>query len=129
MWIIFALGASVFWGISYVLSEEIYKKISIFTSLGIASFVISITTLLISNYQPCGKEPLALFSLKIKNSSGVEKEITTDSMGKFQIELSPGKYTISQANKNQGVIGGPFLIEVKPGLFIDVNLEFQEMRP
>lgn len=50
MWIIFALGASLFWGISYVLSEEIYKRISVFTSLGIASFFVCIITLLIAYF-------------------------------------------------------------------------------
>lgn len=50
MWIIFALGASLFWGISYVLGGEIYKKISLFTSLGIVSFVLCIITFLISYF-------------------------------------------------------------------------------
>lgn len=50
MWIIFALSASLFWGISYVLSGEIYKKISIFTSLGIMSFFVCIAAFLISYF-------------------------------------------------------------------------------
>lgn len=45
MWIIFALGASLFWGMSYVLSEEIYKKISVFTSLSIMSLAVFVLTL------------------------------------------------------------------------------------
>lgn len=48
MWILFALGASLFWGLTYVLYEEIYKKISIFTSLSITSFVIFLVMLLIA---------------------------------------------------------------------------------
>lgn len=50
MWILFALGASLFWGLTYVFNEQVYKKISVFTSLGIASLVIFIITLLISYF-------------------------------------------------------------------------------
>ena len=42
MWILFALGASVFWGLTYVFNEEVYKKISVLTYLGVASLVVSI---------------------------------------------------------------------------------------
>lgn len=40
MWIFFALGASVLWGLSYVLFEQIYKKISVATALGLVCLVI-----------------------------------------------------------------------------------------
>ncbi len=50
MWIFFALGASLFWGISYVLSEEIYKKISVFTSLSIMSLAVFVFTLVIAYF-------------------------------------------------------------------------------
>lgn len=58
MWIIFAVSASVFWGISYVLSEEIYKKISIFTSLGVASFFVCIIALTIAYFNKSLKTDL-----------------------------------------------------------------------
>lgn len=45
MWIIFALGASVLWGLSYVLFEQIYKKMTVATSLAIVCFVMFVTTL------------------------------------------------------------------------------------
>ncbi len=48
MWILLALGASIFWGLTYVLNEEVYKSISVTTLLALASFVIFIVTLLIS---------------------------------------------------------------------------------
>lgn len=48
MWILFALGASLFWGLSYVLSEEIYKKISVFTLLSIMSLAVFALTLIIA---------------------------------------------------------------------------------
>lgn len=46
MWILFAISASLFWGLTYVFNEQIYKKISIFSSLGITFFIVSIITLI-----------------------------------------------------------------------------------
>ena len=40
MWIIFAIGASVLWGLSYVLFEQVYKKISIMTALWIVCLIM-----------------------------------------------------------------------------------------
>lgn len=48
MWILFALGASLFWGLTYVFNEQVYKKISVITSLALASLVIFIITFVIS---------------------------------------------------------------------------------
>lgn len=48
MWIFLALGASLFWGLTYVFNEQVYHKISIFTSLGLTSLIVAIITLLIS---------------------------------------------------------------------------------
>lgn len=48
MWIIFALGASMVWGITYVLGEQIYKKISVITSLSIATLLSSIVMLIVA---------------------------------------------------------------------------------
>lgn len=48
MWIIFAISASLFWGLSYVLNEEIYRKISIFTSLSIMSLAVFFLTLILA---------------------------------------------------------------------------------
>ncbi len=50
MWIVFALGASLFWGMSYVLSEEIYKKISVFTSLSIMSLAVFVLAISIAYF-------------------------------------------------------------------------------
>lgn len=50
MWIFFALSASLFWGMSYVLSEEIYKKISVFTTLSIMSLAVFALTLAIAYF-------------------------------------------------------------------------------
>lgn len=46
MWILFALGASALWGLTYALSEKIYARISIPTSLGISSVVSGLIVLI-----------------------------------------------------------------------------------
>lgn len=40
MWIFFALSASVLWGLSYILFEQIYKKVAVTTALAITCLVI-----------------------------------------------------------------------------------------
>ena len=39
MWVIFAVSASVLWGLSYVFFEQVYKKISVTSSLVLVCFV------------------------------------------------------------------------------------------
>ena len=46
----------------------------------------------------------------------------------FQIELSPGKYTITKTIAGNGVLGGPFNIEVKSGVFTETQLKFSDLR-
>lgn len=48
MWIIFALGASIMWGLTYVVNEQVYKKISVITSLAITTLATGIVMLLIA---------------------------------------------------------------------------------
>jgi drug/metabolite transporter (DMT)-like permease len=50
MWMVSALSASVLWGLSYVLSEQIYRKISVITTLGIITLVTSVVVLLIAYF-------------------------------------------------------------------------------
>ena len=50
MWILFALGASIFWGLSYVFSEQIYEKISVLTSLGLTSAIVAVFSLCVSYF-------------------------------------------------------------------------------
>lgn len=40
MWGIYALMASLLWGLTYVLNEQIYKKISLTTSLALTSLLL-----------------------------------------------------------------------------------------
>ncbi len=49
MWIVYALCAAMLWGLTYVLRGEIYKQISIYSSLGITYFFFCIILLLFSH--------------------------------------------------------------------------------
>jgi drug/metabolite transporter (DMT)-like permease len=48
MWIIFALGASLMRGLTYVIGEQVYRKISVVTSLAITTLVTGVVMLLIA---------------------------------------------------------------------------------
>lgn len=48
MWFIFAISASILWGLTYVLDEKIYERISVPTSLAIASLCAFVATLVMS---------------------------------------------------------------------------------
>jgi drug/metabolite transporter (DMT)-like permease len=59
MWIIFALSASVLWGLSYILFEQIYKKISVATALAIVCFFMFFVMLTVSYFKGALKTDLA----------------------------------------------------------------------
>jgi uncharacterized membrane protein len=48
MWIIYALSASLMWGLTYVVNEQVYKKISVVTSLAITTLATGVVMLLIA---------------------------------------------------------------------------------
>ena len=48
MWIIFAVSASVLWGITYVINEQVYKKISLLTSISLGSLFLFLVMLIAS---------------------------------------------------------------------------------
>jgi drug/metabolite transporter (DMT)-like permease len=48
MWFLLATVASMFWGISYIVSEHLYKRISVYTTLAIETFFISIIILTVA---------------------------------------------------------------------------------
>ncbi|MCE9628706.1 MAG: EamA family transporter [Candidatus Vogelbacteria bacterium] len=50
MWLIYSLAASLFWGLTYVLNERVYKHISFLTSLVITSFFAFVTLGLVSYF-------------------------------------------------------------------------------
>jgi drug/metabolite transporter (DMT)-like permease len=46
MWMIYAIGASMFWGMSYVFSGQTYKHISVTTAIALSSLVTGSVALL-----------------------------------------------------------------------------------
>jgi drug/metabolite transporter (DMT)-like permease len=42
MWLVFAVLASVFWGMSYAISEQIYRHISIYTVMAMDCLILAI---------------------------------------------------------------------------------------
>lgn len=62
MWILYALGASMLWGITYVLSEQIYKKLSISTSLALTCAATAIVMLCLSLFRNEFKRDIATLS-------------------------------------------------------------------
>jgi len=42
MWVLLSIVASIFWGLLYVLKEQIYGKISVFTSIMFSSLFLAI---------------------------------------------------------------------------------------
>lgn len=42
MWLVFAGLASMFWGMSYAISEQIYRYVSIYTVMAIDCFILSL---------------------------------------------------------------------------------------
>ena len=108
MWIIFALGASIFWGITYALNEEIYKKISVSTYLAIASLFIFITTLFISYFSDTLKSDL----LSIASSKRLLLYVGLGIVGLIAAELLIG----SSIHAKNATLAG--LIEISYPLFI-----------
>jgi uncharacterized membrane protein len=48
MWLFLALAASAFWGITYVLDEQVYRHVSVPTTLAVHALVISIVASLVA---------------------------------------------------------------------------------
>lgn len=48
MWLVFATLASAFWGMTYVFGEQVYKHISIYTTISINALIIGFFYLLIA---------------------------------------------------------------------------------
>ena len=108
MWIIFALSASILWGLSYVLFEQIYKKISVATSLWIVCLIMFFAMLFLSVFSGKIKPDLqAIFQSKKLMwllAGGVATAIAADLCIAFSI-----------TNKNATLAG---LIEISYPLFI-----------
>lgn len=48
MWLVYALGASIVWGLVYVLSEQLYKSMSVPSVLAIQMVVVACATALLA---------------------------------------------------------------------------------
>jgi len=108
MWILFALGASLFWGLTYVLNEEVYKKISIFTSLALISLVTFIVTFMAAYFSGALKADL----VSIFSSRRLLMYVLA-SIGAFLIAELFIAYSITE--KNATLAG---LIEISYPIFI-----------
>lgn len=108
MWVFFALGASVLWGLTYVINEQIYKKISIITSLGITSLFAAVALLLIAFQSGILKSDLAV----IVGSKQLLRLITVEAIVLIIAELFIG---LSITSKNAALSG---LIEISYPIFI-----------
>ena len=110
MWIILALGASITWGLTYVLNEQVYKKISVVTSLGITTFVTSIVMLVLAYGQGfLGKDIQA-----ISRSNRLLWLVIGETVALIVAELFIG---FSITNKNATLAG---LIEISYPIFIAI---------
>ncbi len=108
MWIIYAIGASLLWGMTYVLTEQIYKKISVVTTLGISSLITTIVMLLWAYWGGYLKKDLATIS----GSNHLMWLLVAEAVVLIGAELLIG---LSIVEKNATLAG---LIEISYPIFI-----------
>lgn len=108
MWFLLATMASIFWGMSYVFSEQIYKHISVLSALSIEMFVISLGIASIAICKGVFKADLATIGSSSRLSWLLLASMLTFAAG----ELGIG-YAIN--GKNATLAG---LIEISYPLFI-----------
>ena len=56
MWLIYATTASMLWGLSYTLYEQVYRYTSIYTAIAVNTFVISLIFFFLSWYKGVWRE-------------------------------------------------------------------------
>ena len=108
MWIILALGASIMWGLTYVLNEQVYKKISVITSIGISALFMSIAMLVAAYAGGLLKRDLTAIS----SSNKLFFLVVAETIALILAELFIG---FSITNKNATLAG---LIEISYPIFI-----------
>ena len=108
MWIIFALSASVLWGLSYVLFEQIYKKISITSSFAIVCFFMFFVMFFASYFQGSIKPDLMALSSS-------KKLIWLVAAGALTAVMADICIALSIVTKNAALAG---LIEISYPIFI-----------
>ncbi len=108
MWIIFALGASMLWGLTYTLSEKIYAKISIPTSLGISSVVSGLGILLFAWIMGLIGRDIATLA----GSAKLSRMLIAETIALALAEISVG---MAIATKNATLAG---MVEISYPIFI-----------
>ena len=108
MWIVFALIASLLWGLTYAINEQIYKKISIITSLGITTLLTAVIMLLVAYLTGSLKQDVSA----IANSKQLLWLIIAEMIVLILAELFIG---FSITHKNAALAG---LIEISYPVFI-----------
>jgi len=108
MWIFFALSAAALWGLTYAINEQVYKRISVVTSLGVTGMIASIALLLIAYFGGFLKQDVA----GILNSKSLIYLVIGESIVLTLAELAIG-FSIVQTN---ATLAG--LIEISYPIFI-----------
>jgi len=108
MWLLLATMASMSWGMSYILSEQIYRHISVLSALAIEMFVISLMVAGMAVYKGVLKTDLAT----IGSSSRLFWLLVASTLTFLMGELGIG-YAIR--DKNATLAG---LVEISYPLFI-----------
>lgn len=108
MWIIYAIGASMLWGVTYVLGEQLYKKISITTSIAATGLAALIVLSLLAAQQGYLKRDIAT----LMSSKGLMFLFVTHVAVFVLAEIC---IALSITNKNATLAG---LVEISYPIFI-----------
>lgn len=108
MWLIYASLASAFWGLTYVLNEQVFKQISVPTTLAINGFLFAIVTFFIALYMGTFKADLATLSSSSRTLGLV-------AAGAAAIIIAEIFISLSITQKNATLAG---LVEITYPLFI-----------
>ncbi len=108
MWLVFATLASAFWGISYVLGEQLYRHISIYTAIALNTFLIGILFLFVAHAKGSLKADISTIATTPRVFWLVVASVLVFAAAELFIALSI-------SNKNATLAG---LIEITYPLFI-----------
>ena len=108
MWLIFAASASALWGLSYALSEQIYKYASIYTTLAVDTLIISVAFFIAAWYKGVLKSDITVITTSPKVATLFLAGVIVFAFAELFIALSI-------TSKNATLAG---LIEISYPLFI-----------
>src|SRR3989344_6532225 len=108
MWLIFAASASALWGLSYALSEQIYKYASIYTTLAVDTLIISVAFFIAAWYKGVLKSDITVITTSPKVATLFVAGVIVFAFAELFIALSI-------TSKNATLAG---LIEISYPLFI-----------